>query len=261
MKNVLVIALLIGRTLSSAAEPPEVKGPVPALNPAPVIRSSQAPAAWLGLEITKPDETITAQLPSLPPGIGFVVRVIERGGPAESAGLQVFDVLWKIGDQMLVNEAQLATLLRLSKPGDDVTLSGFRAGKPLEVKLKLGHSPHPKLPFPNDLVEAAILPGGCAFPTRVINVSEKLASYSTDEGRAEVRKDGEVYKVRIEGPKDQVIFEGDLATDGNLENVPEYWRRRVHALRRGLDQALEGRMMPTRQPRPRVVPPSTAQKP
>jgi hypothetical protein len=256
----VIAALLLTRTLSSAAEPPAVKGTVPPVNPAPVIRSSQAPAAWLGLEITKPDETITAQLPSLPPGIGFVVRVIERGGPAESAGLQVFDVLWKIGDQMLVNEAQLAALLRLSKPGDDVTLSGFRAGKPLEVKLKLGLSPHPKLPFPHDLVESAILPGGGVFPTRVINVSDKLASYSTDAGRAEVRKDGEVYKVKIEDPKDQMIFQGDLATDGNLDNVPEYWRRRVHALRRGLDQALEGRMMPSRQPRPRVVPP-TAKNP
>ena len=70
-----------------------------------------------------------------------MVKSIDDGGPAQAAGLTEFDLLWKIGDQMLVNEAQLATLLRLSKPGEEVILAGFRGGKPLEVKLKLGEAP------------------------------------------------------------------------------------------------------------------------
>ena len=73
-----------------------------------------------------------------------MVRSIEKGGPAEAAGLKELDVLWKIGDQMLVNEGQLAALLRLSKPGDEIVLSGFRARQAdLEVKLKLGEAPEP----------------------------------------------------------------------------------------------------------------------
>ena len=251
MNRFLVIALLLGRTLSFAAEPVEV-----VKNPQPPLKSPQAPQAWLGLQVAKPDATITAHMPSLPPGIGFVIKSLDERGPAQAAGLQELDLLWKLGDQMLVNEGQLAALLRLAKPGDEITLSGFRAGQPLEVKLKLGETPVTKRPFPGDLVESAILPGECAGPMRVVNVSDRLASYSTDEGRAVVRRDGESYQVKIQGPKDELIYEGDLPADGGLEKIPESWRRRVHALCRGLDHALEGRMMPNRQPRPRVVPPA-----
>jgi hypothetical protein len=242
MKHFLFIACLFTGALASAEEAPP--------------RPHDAPRAWLGLEVSKPDETITAQLPSLPPGIGFVIRSIDKDGPAAAAGLREFDILWKIGDQMLVNEGQLATLLRLSKPGDEITLAGFRSGKPLDVTLKLGAVPASKNPFPGDLVDTAILPGECGGPMRVVNVSQKLASYSTTEGRAEVRRDGTLYQVKIQGPKDELIYEGTLPADGSLDQIPQDWKRRVHALRRGLDHALDGRMMPARLPRPRVVPPT-----
>ena len=251
MKRLLFIACLCNPAISFAGEKDD------ATKTPPPLAFPHAPRAWLGLEVTKPDESITAQLPSLPPGIGFVVRSLEKGGPAEAAGLQDFDVLWKMGDQMLVNEGQLAALLRLSKPGDEIAISGFRAGQALEVKLKLGEAPVRKHPFPDDMVDDTILPRDCRGPTRVTNISlpDRRASFSTDEGNAEVRKEGDVYKVKIIGPKDELIFEGDFAKEGEQNSIPERWKRRVYALRRGLDHALEGSMTPTRQPRPRVVPP------
>jgi hypothetical protein len=249
MKRFLAIAFLIGQSLSSAVDPVDLKNPPP-------MKPPQPPRAWLGLQVDKPDATTIAHLPSLPPGIGFVIRSVDQAGPAKAAGLQELDLLWKIGDQMLVNEGQLAALLRLAKPGDEITLSGFRAGKPLEVQLKLGETPVMKRPFPGDLLDSAILPGACGGPQRVIHVGDRTASYTTDEGRAEIRKDGELYKVIIRGPKDESIYEGDLPADGSLEKVPEHWRRRVQALRRGLDHALEGRTITDRQPRPRVIAPA-----
>ncbi len=250
MKPLLVITFLLGGGGLLAAEPTDFK------DPHPVARVPQAPRAWLGLEVSRPDESITVHLPELPPGIGFVVRRINEGGPADDAGLREFDVLWKMGDQMLVNEGQLAALLRLSKPGDEVSISGFRAGKPMEVKLKLGEAPQTKHPFPSDLLDSAVLPGGeCGGPMRVFSISEKIASYTTDDGRAEIRRDGALYKVKIQDPKGELIYVGELPENGSLDQVPGDWKRRVHALRRGLDHALEGHMMPPRQPRPRVVPP------
>lgn len=258
----MALLFAVGMSFGAEPPPPSATASVPSATLLPVqprIRTPQAPQAWLGLQVSRPDESITAQLPSLPPGIGFVVRSIDTDGPAEAAGLREFDVLWKLGDQMLVNEGQLAALLRLSKPGDEIELAGFRAGQPLDVKLTLGEAPVGKFPFPGDLADAAILPGECGGPMRVVNVAERLASYSTDAGRAEVRKEGAIYKVKIHGPKEEVIFDGDLPPGEALDAIPQEWRRRVHALRRGLDHALDGRMMPTRQPRPRVVPPATTQ--
>jgi hypothetical protein len=193
----------------------------------------------------------------LPPGIGFVIRSIDPAGPAQAAGLQVSDLLWKLSDQLLVNEAQLAALLRLSKPGDEISLAGFRGGQPLKVTLKLGEAPVTKRPFPGDLIDSSLLSSDCGGPMRVVNVAARTATFTTDDGRAVVRRDGELYKVQIHGPKDEVIFDGDLPADGGLESIPDPWRRRINALRRGLNQALDGRMLPSRQPRPRVVSPVT----
>jgi hypothetical protein len=247
MKPSLVAAVLFAQTLLSGGQTTE--GQVP-----------RAPQAWLGLRVAKPDEAITVHVPSIPPGVGFVVKSIDPGGPAQAAGLLELDLLWKFGDQMLVNEAQLATLLRLEKPGAEVVISGFRGGKPLEVKLKLGQAPVLNKPFSGEMVESAVLPGTCEGPMRVVNVAEKSASFSNDEGRAVVRRDGEIFKVKIDGLKGAVIFEGDLSDDAGLDHVPESWRRKIHVLCRTLQQTLDGGIPSQRQPRPRVVPPSP-QKP
>jgi hypothetical protein len=248
MKNLPVIVLL-ALTAVLAADPPET--------PPGVTAPHETPRAWLGLQVSKPDATITAQLPSLPPGMGFIVRSIDKDGPAAAAGLREFDILWKLGDQMLVNEGQLAALLRLAKPGDHVVLAGFRAGKPLEVTLKLGETPAGSSPFPDDLLDASILPAECGGPMRVVNLSEKLATYSGEDGSARIRREGSVYHVTIKDPAEQLIYQGEFAGDSGLDAIPPEWRRRIHGLRRGLDHALDGRLMPQRQPRPRVVPPPT----
>lgn len=250
MKFNVIAAMFLVPALGFAADPVARVQPVPA-----PIHKPNHPSAWMGLRVEKPDETITAQVPALPPGIGFLVKSMDAGGPAETAGLRELDLIWKLNDQMLVNESQLAALLRLSKPGQEVVLGAFRGGKPVEVKLKLGEAPLLKRPFPSEMVEAAIMPGNCNGPMRVVNIAERSATYSTAEGRAVLQRDGENYKVSIHDSADKLIFEGNFSANDKLEKLPEDWRRRVFALRRGLDQSLDGRMLPTRQPRPRVVPP------
>lgn len=251
MKPSFIFVLLAAQTLWSAGQPAEPRVPQPRQSPPSV----KAPSAWLGLRVAKPDESITAHVPSLPPGIGFVVKSIDEGGPAQAAGLTEFDLLWKIGDQMLVNEAQLATLLRLSKPGEEIVLAAFRGGKPLQVKLKLGEAPVLKMPFSGEMVESSIMPGACLGPMRLVDVADKTASFSNDEGRAIVRREHEIYTVKIVGLKDETIFEGELIKGDSVDKVPEEWRRRIQVLCRTLDQALDVGMLPQRQPRPRVVPP------
>lgn len=240
-------------------KPAEAEAQTPEMPPfLPAVPVEKAPPApWLGLRVGKPDETTTAHLPSLPPGIGFVIRSVDEDGPAAKAGIQALDVLWKFSDQMLVNEGQLATLLSHHKPGAEVAVSLFRSGKPLEMKVTLGEAPERRGRFSRDLVDAAILPGD-GGPMKVVNVGARTASFTTDEGRAWIQREGEGYKVALHDPKGKVIFEGTMDDEDDLDEVPKDWRRRVCALRRGLDHALEERMVPVRPPRPRVVPPSPA---
>lgn len=213
--------------------------------------------AWLGLGLTKPDEAVFTQLPALPPGIGFVVNELTSGGPAEKAGVRKHDLLWKMEEQMLVNEGQLATLLRLAAPGDEVTLAVFREGKSLDLKVILGES--------KAAGDELILRGFADSvirrddgPTRIVDLEAKKAVVSDGRGSAELTRLSEGDAVRITDAGGKVIFEGLVSGSAGLTAVPEGWRRQVAAMRRGLDHALSATPAPVRQPRPRIVPPPAA---
>jgi hypothetical protein len=144
--------------------------------------------------------------------------------------------------------------LRLSTPEPEAVLAGFHGGKPLKIRLKPGLAP---LAVSSDIVEATIHPEESSGPMRVVNVSEKSASFTADEGIATVHREGDVFKIkiRIDGPDNGLIYEGDLTKDGGLDKIPDSWRRRIQVLCRTLDQAIDGNIGSGRQPRPRGIPP------
>jgi hypothetical protein len=227
---------------------------------APVVVAKQPVGeAWLGLSVSKPDDVTTTQLPALPPGIGFVVKEIAAGGPAEQAGVRRHDLLWKMGEQMLVNEGQLATLLRLAAPGDKVTLSVFREGKSLDLKVTLGEGRAGDGEEMRRMLEDSVIrPDDGAI--RIMDLEEKKAVVTDSRGSAEVtrRDDGDF--VRIVDTDGKLLYEGIAHDRPELSTIPEGWRKQVCAMRRGLDHALSATPAPMRQPRPRIVMP-TAEPP
>jgi len=252
----LLFATLVVACLGEDADP---KAPMPVPMPTPIplpTPAARSGAAWLGFSVSKPDPAGAAQLPALPPGIGFVIQTVTPGGPAELAQLQPADVLWKFGDQMLVNKGQLATLLNLKSPGDEVTLAIFRNGKSTDVRVKLGEAPADRREVARDMIDATILSDD-DVPKRIITILDRTATFSNNDGSALIRREGESYKVIITGADKTVVFDGTLPAEGSLDGIPTDWRRRICVLRRSLDHALESRMVPVRAPRPRVVPPPT----
>lgn len=94
-------------------------------------------APFLGVGVEKVSESLRAQL-GLQEGVGMVVNFVEENSPAQAAGVRQHDVLRKLDEQLLVNEEQLVTLVRMRKPGDVATLNLIRGGKPRAVKVQLG---------------------------------------------------------------------------------------------------------------------------
>jgi S1-C subfamily serine protease len=84
---------------------------------------------WLGVGIGQDEDGRT------------VIGQVDPESPAELAKLRLGDIVLKIADRDVTGSDFLAAEIRKRKPGQDVTLSIERDGKPLEVKAKLGEYP------------------------------------------------------------------------------------------------------------------------
>lgn len=132
--------LLLGLALAAPA-PAADRNPPP---PAPAAGAPRQPppaapdtekVAYLGIATSPMDRALAAQL-KLPRGLGLTVVHVEAEAPA-AALLKVHDVLTKVDDQLLFNYNQLAALIRMHRPGDEIVLSFFREGREQQGKAKL----------------------------------------------------------------------------------------------------------------------------
>ncbi len=105
---------------------------------------------FLGVETSPVSGTLASQL-GLTDGSGLVVNHVSEKSPA-SGVLKQHDILLKLEDQILIEQRQLAVLIRNRKDGEEVTITYLRGGKKETAKVKLAKRDMPKL-------SAAITPG------------------------------------------------------------------------------------------------------
>jgi C-terminal processing protease CtpA/Prc len=72
---------------------------------------------------------------------GQVVTAIQKGGPAESAGVQKGDILLRLDANEIFSRDDLDDFVRVSKPGVTVKLLLKRDSKEMELPLTLGERP------------------------------------------------------------------------------------------------------------------------
>lgn len=99
--------------------------------------------AFLGVETGPVSATTGAQL-GLTRGTGLVVNHVVSKSPAAGV-LQEHDILLKLDDQLLIETRQLAVLVRIRKPGEEVTVTFMRAGQKTTAKVTLGQQEVSKL--------------------------------------------------------------------------------------------------------------------
>jgi serine protease Do len=99
-------------------------------------------ATFLGVEAGPVSPTLIAQL-NLPDHAGLVVLHVVPDSAAAGA-LKEHDILLKLDDQILIDEHQLAVLVRNHKDGDQVTLTYVRGGKSATASVKLTKHEVPK---------------------------------------------------------------------------------------------------------------------
>jgi C-terminal processing protease CtpA/Prc len=95
------------------------------------------PTTYLGISTRTPSPEARA-LTGVAEGLGLVVEEVMPDCPAKVAGLQRYDLLTQLDDQLLVNPEQLSTLVRMKQKDASVTLTLKRAGVEQKVTVKLG---------------------------------------------------------------------------------------------------------------------------
>ena len=101
-----------------------------------VIRLNPS-GAYLGIEM----EDVTASNMAaykLKDERGVIVRSVEKGSPAETAGLRENDVVIEFGGFQVWSTQQLSRLVQETPPGRDVSLVVSRDGKQMNLTVRIG---------------------------------------------------------------------------------------------------------------------------
>jgi len=99
-----------------------------------------SPGCWLGIRTCAMSKQVQADL-GLPLRRGVVVTDVFAGSPALSAGLKPGDVIIRLNDRSVKDEAMLGTFLAKKRVTDSVKLSVYQGGKKRTVNCQLGNFP------------------------------------------------------------------------------------------------------------------------
>jgi serine protease Do len=227
-------------------------GPVFAENVAvPTLTVAKRVTMFLGVVASPVPPALGSQL-RLPPETGLVVEFVEDGSPAAKAGLKVHDVLTRFNDQILINPAQLAVLVRLQKANDTVTLTFLREGKEQKAPVELVEAERTVNPAAGAIWMQPVLPqdftrGGLSTPMmemrqrmRQINSLPPAPGIASVSVATAVISDGHYTLTLTQGSdgkhllaKDKdgkVVFDGPINTEEELKAVPEPIRERAKNL-------------------------------
>jgi len=71
---------------------------------------------------------------------GALVANVERGGPADKAGIKAGDVIRKVNGQPIISYGDLSGIVSVAKPGDKMELDVWRDGKIMHVNTTLANA-------------------------------------------------------------------------------------------------------------------------
>ncbi len=101
-----------------------------------IVATGSAQHARLGVTVQEVNQALADSF-KLDRPEGALVASIEKGSPAEKAGLQPGDVIRAVNDQPIVASGDLPAMIGLSKPGDRIAMQVWRQGKKVDLNAQL----------------------------------------------------------------------------------------------------------------------------
>ena len=95
---------------------------------------------WFGLS---PDDLTSSEREALglDDNTGILLESVHQGGPAAAAGLQRDDVVLSINGEPILSRRQALLIAAGTEPGDQVEITGMRAGERFQVTVTAGERP------------------------------------------------------------------------------------------------------------------------
>ncbi len=107
----------------------------------PSIKAKGKPdMGWLGVSAQAVTPDLAAAL-GLSEPFGALVNGVEKGGPAEKAGLQRSDVIIELDGKKVLDPSELPRIVAFGHIGKAVTLKVIRKGKPMEISAMIELKP------------------------------------------------------------------------------------------------------------------------
>jgi len=101
-----------------------------------IVATGKAEHARLGVAVQEINQAFADSF-KLDKPEGALVSMVEKGSPADKAGLQPGDVIRKVNGQPLVSSGDLPAVIGMAAPGDSVKLDIWRQGAAKELTARL----------------------------------------------------------------------------------------------------------------------------
>ena len=105
-----------------------------------LIKTGKVTRGYLGVSITSLDEKMAQQF-KVPDVSGALVQDVEKGGPADKAGLKSGDVIRTFNGQSVDSSGALTAMTTNANPGTQVDLGILRDGQKMDIHVQLAERP------------------------------------------------------------------------------------------------------------------------
>lgn len=115
-----------------------------AKNLLPQLKKGKVVRGWLGVAIQEVTDELAEKF-KLKKKCGALVTEVFKGQPAEKAGIKRGDIILAVNGKKVENSRELTMLVASLPVGKEATISVWRKGKVVNIKVKIGKRPEEKL--------------------------------------------------------------------------------------------------------------------
>ena len=212
-----------------------------------IIGEGSPARGWLGVEWDYLNQALAPTFGIDPNTKGAVIVNVVEGSPAEKADLQLADVVYKVDGDLIESSDELVDQIQHMRVGQKTTLTVFREGQSLDLKVIIGASPNDTINRliaggSNELHGPGTLPASQLSDEEIeelIGIKTRVQSMEGSNGKS--LRVLIVHKVLAFSPAQGVIQPNDLILAvhrDRVSRVEDFMAKMVNLTREGKGAAL-----------------------